>query len=60
MDIDQIIALLRSNRGQLDARGVKHLALFGSRAHGDASANSDLDILLDISSSGKSLKAHLS
>ncbi len=30
--------------------GVEHLALFGSRARGDASAGSDLDVLIDLHS----------
>jgi predicted nucleotidyltransferase len=32
----------------LRRRGVEHLAIFGSRARGDAKAKSDLDVLLDV------------
>ncbi len=42
--ISQILAL----RPALEAEGVKHVALFGSRARGDHSAKSDIDLLLDV------------
>ena len=35
-------------RPDLQARGVSHIALFGSRARGDASHDSDVDLMIDI------------
>ncbi|MDB5550515.1 MAG: polymerase beta domain protein region [Rhizobium sp.] len=37
-------------RSALTAAGVSHLAVFGSQARGQASPESDLDILIDIKS----------
>jgi uncharacterized protein len=40
------IEKLRSARGALEQKGVRHLALFGSVARGDAGASSDIDVLV--------------
>jgi predicted nucleotidyltransferase len=48
MDKQQILARLRQNEAALRARGVRHAALFGSRARGDNQADSDTDILIDV------------
>jgi predicted nucleotidyltransferase len=40
----KIIETLRSHRAQFEAMGVRHLALFGSQARGDATEESDIDI----------------
>ena len=32
----------------LQARGVSHVALFGSRARGDAQQDSDVDLMIDV------------
>jgi predicted nucleotidyltransferase len=48
MDRDAIIARLREKEAELRARGVAHAALFGSRARGDARADSDTDIMIEI------------
>ena len=35
-------------RPDLQARGVSHVALFGSRARGDARQDSDVDLMIDV------------
>ena len=35
-------------RSELRSRGVTHAALFGSRARGEARADSDIDIMVEI------------
>jgi uncharacterized protein len=48
MTRDEIIAKLRSTAPALHAEGVTKLAIFGSRARGDARSDSDLDVLLEV------------
>lgn len=48
MQRDAIIQQIKSLRPALFAEGVTHVALFGSRARGDHSERSDLDLLLDV------------
>lgn len=48
MDRQSIIDRLRENEAALRARGVRHAALFGSRARGDEEPDSDIDILVEI------------
>lgn len=48
MDKESIIARLRAAERELRARGVRHAALFGSRARGDNRPDSDTDIMIDI------------
>src|SRR3569623_956155 len=48
MDKDAVIAVLRQHRPELERLGVRHAALFGSVARGEATADSDIDIAVEI------------
>jgi uncharacterized protein len=48
MDRAAVIAILRTNEDELRRRGVRHAALFGSLARGEAVAASDIDLLIDL------------
>jgi predicted nucleotidyltransferase len=48
MTRDEIIAIIRSVALALKAEGVTTLAIFGSRARGDAHPDSDLDVLVEV------------
>ncbi len=47
MDRDTVVFALEELRPALEAEGVMHLSVFGSRARGDSRPDSDIDILLD-------------
>ena len=49
MKREEVISILRSHRADLENRGVKSLALFGSTARGDSRPDSDVDLLVDFS-----------
>lgn len=53
MDKQRVIATLREHQDELARQGVLHAALFGSVARGDATAESDIDIMLDIDPKAK-------
>ena len=48
MTRDEALAILIAHRGELEARGVAHAALFGSTARNEAGPESDVDILIDL------------
>jgi uncharacterized protein len=50
MDLQTTISRIRDDRAALEAQGVKHLSVFGSRVRGLARPDSDLDVLVDIKS----------
>jgi len=50
---DEILAGLKQLEPALRAKGVTHLAIFGSRSRGDARENSDLDVLVEIDPQAK-------
>ena len=45
---NEILSALAQGKCVLQAKGVLHLALFGSYARGEAGDGSDLDVLIDI------------
>ncbi len=48
MNRDQALAILQRHRPELQDRGVRHAALFGSTARGDRHAGSDIDIVIEL------------
>jgi predicted nucleotidyltransferase len=48
MQRDDAIRLLKQAEPELKLRGVRSLALFGSTARGEARADSDVDVLVDL------------
>lgn len=46
--LGKALEVLRANEPMLRARGVVHAAVFGSVARGEAGAESDLDLLVDL------------
>ncbi len=48
MDSARAIEILREHEAELRKRGVRHAALFGSLARGEARPDSDIDVMLDL------------
>jgi uncharacterized protein len=47
-DRAEVIAVLRAHEADLRGRGVKRAGVFGSVARGEARADSDIDILVEL------------
>jgi len=47
MKRDEVLAIVAKHQGELQAMGVKSLALFGSVARDEAKADSDVDFLVE-------------
>lgn len=45
---ERVIATLRAHEAELRQAGIHHLSLFGSVARGDARADSDVDLLVEL------------
>lgn len=52
---EQLTERILAMKPDLHARGVSHMALFGSRARGDARLDSDVDLMIDVDRPGFSL-----
>ena len=51
MDREQLLSTIRSHKDELRAAGVLKLSLFGSVARGDATEESDIDVLVKLEDS---------
>lgn len=47
-DLQNVLEILRAHEGDLRRLGVAHAAVFGSVARGEARAESDIDVLVDL------------
>jgi predicted nucleotidyltransferase len=50
---DDVLATLRAHEAELRAGGVRRLSLFGSVARGDAEADSDVDLAVELDSAAR-------
>ncbi|MFM9939420.1 MAG: nucleotidyltransferase family protein [Hyphomicrobiaceae bacterium] len=50
MNAAAVLNILKEHQVELNKRGVKRIALFGSMARGEARPDSDVDILVDLDS----------
>ncbi len=46
--LPEAVSALQSHQGDLRQMGVRHAAVFGSVARGEATAGSDVDVLVDL------------
>lgn len=48
MSREELKQRILARQPELRARGVSHMALFGSRARGDARQDSDIDLMIEV------------
>lgn len=48
LTLEEALAVLRAHADELRAKGVKHAAIFGSLARGEANLGSDIDVLVEL------------
>jgi predicted nucleotidyltransferase len=51
LDLQYVLKTLRAHEDELRRLGVSHAAVFGSVARGEAGAESDIDVLVDLDES---------
>ena len=51
LHLNDVLETLRTHEGELRLLGVSHAAVFGSVARGQASADSDVDVLVELDES---------
>lgn len=59
-DKNSILKTLAEHHRQLESYGVKQIGLFGSYVHGEATENSDIDLLVDINKEQKTFRNFMS
>ena len=59
-DKKSILKVIADNHQQLESYGVKQIGLFGSYVRGEATQNSDIDLLVDIKKEKKTLRNFMS
>jgi predicted nucleotidyltransferase len=47
-NLSNVLSILLAHEADLRKRGVRHAAVFGSVARGEARADSDIDVLVDL------------
>ncbi|MGH6912441.1 MAG: nucleotidyltransferase family protein [Geminicoccales bacterium] len=50
---ERVLEVMRRHEGELRARGVTRLALFGSTARGDIEPESDVDLLIEVDAASR-------
>ena len=48
VDLDNVLATLKTHESELHKRGVVHASVFGSVARGQARPESDIDVLVEL------------
>ncbi|NLX86177.1 MAG: nucleotidyltransferase family protein [Clostridiales bacterium] len=59
MGADEIIAVLRDNRKDIEKYGVDRIGLFGSYGKGEQITNSDVDILVKLKKERKTFNNYM-